>query len=332
VGDEEARLMPRILVTGGGGFLGAAIVRRLVARGDAVRILARGDYPEIAALGVDCHRGDVADRAAVGRAVEGCDAVVHTAAKAGVWGPHQDYVLANLVGTDNILTACVEHRVRRLVYTSSPSVTFAGTDQEGVDESAPIPETFLASYPETKAEAERHVLAANGPELATVALRPHLIFGPGDPHIAPRMIDRARAGRLRIVGTGRYLVDMTHVDNAADAHVLALDRLEPGSAIAGKAYFITNGEPRPIEDLVNRILQSAGLPPCTRHISGGAAYAIGAVLEGAWRLLGLGGEPPMTRFVARQLGTAHWFDISAARRDLGYEPKVSIDEGMRRLR
>ena len=323
--------MARVLVTGGGGFLGSAIVRRLTERGDSVRVLARGEYPALAAAGVECHRGDVADRAAVSRAVEGCDAVIHTAAKAGVWGRHEDYVFANVAGTDNVLMACVEQGVGKLVHTSSPSVTFAGEDQEGVDESAAVPDTFLASYPETKAEAERHVLAANGPRFATVALRPHLIFGPGDPHIAPRMIERAKAGRLRIVGTGRYLVDMTYVDNAADAHVLALDRLEPGSPIAGKAYFITNAEPMPIEDLVNRILQSAGLPPCTRHISGGAAYAIGAVLEGAWRLFGLGGEPPMTRFVARQLGTAHWFDITAARRDLGYEPRVSIEEGMERL-
>jgi nucleoside-diphosphate-sugar epimerase len=315
--------MTRVLVTGGGGFLGRAIVRRF---------LARGEYPELAAAGVECHRGDIANAVVVTRAVAGCDIVVHTAAKAGVWGSHESYVLANVVGTDNVIEACIEHRVRKLVFTSSPSVTFAGEHQEGVDERAPIAGTFLSSYPETKAEAERHVLAANGPELATVALRPHLIFGPGDPHIAPRMIDRAKAGRLRIVGTGRTLVDMTYVDNAADAHILAAERLEPGSPIAGKAYFITNGEPWPIADLVNGILRAGGLPPVTKHISTGAAYNIGAVLEPIWRLFGLAGEPPMTRFVARQLGTAHWFDIAAARRDLGYDPKVSIDEGMERLR
>lgn len=324
--------MARILVTGGGGFLGSAIVRRLLERGDQVRILARGEYPELTARGVECHRGDIANAVVVSRAVEGCDIVIHTAAKAGVWGPHEQYHLANVVGTDNILDACVAHGVRKLVYTSSPSVTFAGEDQDGVDESAPIPDSFLSSYPETKAEAERHVLAANGPGLATVSLRPHLIFGPGDPHIAPRMIDRARSGRLRIVGTGRYLVDMTYVDNAADAHLLAADRLEPGCPIAGKAYFITNGEPMPIAELVNMILHAGGVPPVSRRISGRAAYSIGSVLEGVWRLFGLGGEPPMTRFLARQLGTAHWFDLTAARRDLGYDPKITIAEGMERLK
>lgn len=321
----------KVLVTGGGGFLGSAIVRRLVERGDGVRILARSAYPALEAQGVECIRGDIADAAVVSRAVQGCDLVIHTAAKAGVWGLHEEYMLANVVGTDNVLQACLEHGVSKLVHTSSPSLTFAGKDQDGVDESVPIPDTFLNPYPETKAEAERHVLAANGPKLATVALRPHLIFGPGDPHLAPRIIDRAKRGRLRIVGTGRYLVDMTYVDNVADAHILAADRLEPGSEIAGKAYFISNGEPTAIEDLINMILATAGVPPVGKHISLGAAYRIGAVLETVWRLFGMGGEPPMTRFVALQLGTAHWFDISAARRDLGYEPQVSIAEGMKRL-
>lgn len=323
--------MARILVTGGGGFLGSAIVRRLTERGDDVRILARGRYPQLEAAGVDCHRGDVADAAAVSKAVEGCDVVIHTAAKAGVWGPHEEYVRANVTGTENVIAACREHHVGRLVHTSSPSVTFAGEDQDGVDESEPWPQAFLSSYPETKAAAERLVLAANDARLATVGLRPHLIFGPGDPHIAPRMIARAKEGRLRVVGTGQYLVDMTYVDNAADAHILAADRLAPGSPIAGKAYFITNGEPMPIADLVNMILHAGDLPPVTKSISGSAAYRIGAVLETVWRLFRFGGEPPMTRFVARQLGTAHWFDITAARRDLGYEPRVTIAEGMERL-
>jgi nucleoside-diphosphate-sugar epimerase len=321
----------KVLVTGGGGFLGSAIVRRLVDRGDSVRILARGAYPELEAAGVECMRGDIANAVVVSHAVEGCDLVIHTAAKAGVWGPHEEYVLANVVGTDNVLDACIEHGVRKLVYTSSPSLTFAGKDQDGVDESVPIPEIFLSSYPETKAEAERHVLAANGPGLATVALRPHLIFGPGDPHLSPRIVDRAKKGRLRIVGTGRYLVDMTYVDNAADAHILAADRLGPGSPIAGKAYFISNDEPGPIGDLINAILAAADVPPVTRHISNRTAYGVGALLEGIWRLFGIGGEPPMTRFVALQLGTAHWFDITAAKRDLGYEAKVSMAEGMARL-
>lgn len=319
------------LVTGGGGFLGSAIARLLRARGDSVRSLSRGDYPALAALGVEQVRGDVADPETVARAVHGCDVVFHVAAKAGIWGPYAEFYRANVEGTQNVVAACRARGVRRLVHTSSPSVVFAGRDVEGVNESAPYAGRYESPYPETKARAERLVLEANGADLATVALRPHLIWGPGDNHLIPRLVARARAGRLRKVGRRDPLVDSTYIDNAAEAHVLAADRLEPGSPVAGRVYFISQGEPRPLWVLINGILAAAGAPPVTRTISTPTALLAGRLLETVYRVLHLSGEPPMTRFLAHQLSTAHWFDIRAARRDLGYRPRVSIDEGLRRL-
>jgi nucleoside-diphosphate-sugar epimerase len=321
----------KALVTGGGGFLGEAIVRRLVARGDAVRSFARGAYPELAALGVEVIRGDLTDATALTAAAACCDVVFHVAAKAGVWGPYAEYYRANVTGTENVMAACRAQGVRRLVYTSSPSVVFDGRDMEGVDESVPYPVHYHTAYPETKARAEQMVLRANGPEVATVSLRPHLIWGPGDPHLVPRIIARARAGRLRRIGNRPNLVDTVYIDNAAAAHLLAADRLAPGSPVAGKAYFITQGEPLPLWDMINRILAAAGLPPVTKRVPAGVAYAAGWVLESIYGLLRLRTEPPMTRFVARELATAHWFNIAAARRDLGYHPTVSLDEGLKRL-
>ena len=319
------------LVTGGGGFLGSAIVRRLIARGDRVRSLSRGRYPDLDALGVEQVQGDVADACAVDAALAACDVVFHVAAKAGVWGRYADYHRANVLGTQHILDACRKHSVRRLVFTSSPSVVFDGRDMEGVDESAPYPAHYEAAYPRTKAAAERLVLAANGADLATVALRPHLIWGPGDNHLTPRILERGRAGRLRRIGRVNKLIDSVYIDNAADAHLLAADRLSPGAQIAGKAYFITNGEPTPLWDLVNRILAAGGVAPVTRTVPVWLAYAAGGLLETAYAVLRRQDEPPMTRFVVRELTTAHWFSIAAARCDLGYEPMVSIEEGLKRL-
>ncbi|HEY6837168.1 MAG TPA: NAD-dependent epimerase/dehydratase family protein [Geobacteraceae bacterium] len=322
----------KALVTGGGGFLGKVLVRQLVAGGWEVRSFSRGAYPELANLGVEEVRGDLADAEAVAAAVKGCDTVFHVAAKAGVWGAFEEYYRANVTGTANVIAACHRLGVGRLVHTSSPSVVFSGGDIEGGDESLPYPEHFEAHYPRTKAEAERLVLAANGPELATVALRPHLIWGPEDNHLVPRIVARGRAGRLRRVGARPCVVDSVYVDNAARAHLLAAERLSPGAPPAGKAYFISNGEPLPLWELVNRILACAGVPPVTKTISPQAAYAAGWLLEKLYGALRLSGEPLMTRFLARELATSHWFDIGAARRDFGYVPEVSVDEGLGRLR
>lgn len=320
-----------ILVTGGSGFLGGAVVRRLVARGDTIRSFQRQDSPALRELGVDIVQADLADRDAVIKAAIGCDAVIHIAAKAGVWGTHADYFRANVLGTRNVLEACAANSIRRLVYTSTPSVIHAGGDVEGINESAPLATHFETAYPATKAEAERLIIAANGPELGTVALRPHLIWGPDDPQLTTRILARGKAGRLRLVGKGLKLIDSIYIDNAVDAHLLALDRIAPGAVCAGKAYFITQGEPMPQRDLINGILRAGGLPPCDKSISPQAAYAIGFAMEIIWRLLNRQDEPLMTRFVAKQLATAHWYDISAAKRDLGYEAKISVAEGLQIL-
>ena len=321
----------KVLVTGGGGFLGGAIVRLLRARGDEVRSMTRSAYPWLEELGVEQSLGDLADSTAVERAVEGCDSVVHTAAKAGVWGWYKDFFATNVTGTENVLAACRKLGVRKLVHTSTPSVVHSGCDIENGNESLPYPKHFDAYYQETKARAEKAVLAANGPDLATTALRPHLIFGPGDPHLIPRIVAKAREGKLRRIGSRPVMVDVTVIDNAARAHLNALDRLEVGAACAGKPYFISNGEPVELWGFIDRVLAEAGLPPVSRRVSAWKARLAGRVFEWAYWLLRLPGEPPMTRFVAVQMSTAHWYDISAARRDLGYEPTVTVEEGLKQL-
>jgi len=316
----------KVLVTGGTGFLGRALVERLVERGDHVVVLARGHSGTDLPAGAELHRGDVADMSSVGNAARGCGTVFHVAAKAGIAGPFEEYRRANVEGTRNVIDACRRHSIPRLVHTSTPSVVFDGTDMEGVDESVPYARRFEAAYPETKAEAERMVLAAHGSDLGTVALRPHLVWGPGDRHLVPRILARAREGTLALVGDGSRRVDATFIDNAVDAHLAAA-----AAPATGKAYFVGNGEPLPLRDLVNRILAAAGLPPVERSVTRRKALLAGAVLEKAHAWLGLRGEPRMTRFVAREMSTAHWFDLSAAKRDLGWTPRVPMDEGMKRL-
>ena len=323
----------KALVTGVGGFLGQAICRLLVARGYEVASFNRGIYPELDALGVRQVRGDLADGGAVHEAARGMDAIFHNAAKAGAWGGYESYRLANVVGTDNVIAACRARGIGRLVYTSTPSVTHRANHPVagGNETDTPYGEHFKAAYPITKTIAEKAVLAANDATLATVALRPRLIWGPGDNQLLPRLVERARSGRLRFVGNGNNLIDSTFIDNAAQAHVDAFDHLAVGAACAGKPYFISNGEPRTAREMVNALLGAVGAPQVRGTIPFGVAYAVGAVLEGAWRVLPLEGEPPMTRFLAEQLATTHWYDISAARRDFGYAPHVNFDEGLRRL-
>ena len=323
----------RILVTGGGGFLGQALCRGLAARGHDVVSFNRGRYRALDALGVRQLQGDLADRDAVLAAARGCDAVFHNAAKAGAWGSYDSYHRANVVGTGHVIAACRAHGIRQLVYTSSPSVTHRATHPVagGTADTVPYGEHLKAPYAATKAIAERAVLAANDAHLATIALRPRLIWGPGDQQLLPRLAERARAGRLRLVGDGDNLIDTTYIDNAAQAHFDAIDRLAPAADCAGRAYFISNGEPRAARDMVNALLQAAGAPPVTKTLPFPLAYAVGAACEAAWTLLPLRGEPPLTRFLAEQLATTHWYDMGPATRDFGYVPRVSIDEGLRRL-
>lgn len=322
----------KALVTGGGGFLGQAIVRALLAHGASVSSFSRNEYPVLRDLGVVQRRGDLADAAAVAAAVHGADVVFHVAAKPGLWGGFEDYYRTNVIGTQNVIAACRRHGVTRLVHTSSPSAVFNGRDMEGVDESVPYPAHFEAHYPRTKALAEQAVRAANDAQLATVSLRPHLVWGPGDNHLLPRMVARARAGQLRRIGSRPNLIDTIYVDNAADAHLLAADRLAPGAAIAGRVYFLSQGEPVPIWDMVNRLLSAVGAPAVTRTVPTWLALALAWGFETRHALANDLSEPRLTRFLVRELSTAHWFDISAARRDLGYAPAVSIDEGLERLR
>ncbi len=324
----------KILVTGGGGFLGQALCRGLRARGHDVVSFNRGDYPVLATLGVQQVRGDLARREEILAAAQGCDAVFHNAAKAGAWGPWQEYHDANVMGTRHVLEACRTHRIRRLVYTSTPSVTHRATHpvEGGSAEDVPYGSGFKAPYASTKLIAEQAVLAANDATLATVALRPRLIWGVGDNQLLPRLVARARAGRLRLVGDGDNLVDTTYIDNAAQAHFDAFEHLSVGAACAGRAYFISNGDPRTMRETINGLLAAVGAPVVEKTLPFRMAYAAGVVCEGLWTVLPLRGEPPMTRFLAEQLVTTHWYDMAPARRDFGYRPAVGFDEGLARLR
>ncbi|MSQ52010.1 MAG: NAD-dependent epimerase/dehydratase family protein [Betaproteobacteria bacterium] len=322
----------KALVTGGGGFLGQAIVRGLVRRGADVHSFSRSHYDALTELGVAQHRGSLADAGAVASAIQGSDVVFHVAAKPGIWGDYREYHQTNVLGTQNVIAACRQQGVRKLVYTSSPSVVFDGRDMQGVDESAPYPAHYEAHYPKTKALAEQCVRAANDSRLSTVSLRPHLIWGPGDNHLLPRLVSRARAGQLARIGSRENLVDTIHIDNAAQAHLLAADRLSPGSPAAGKVYFISQDEPIPMWDIINRLLDAAGAPAVTRSVPTWLAMALAMGYESLHHVSGRAGEPRLTRFVVREMSTAHWFDISAARRDLGYAPGISIAQGLEQLR
>ncbi len=322
----------KVLVTGAGGFLGFGIARSLVAAGDEVHSFSRADHHQLGALGITQHRGDLADAEAVAAAVEGCDLVYHVAARPGAWGPYRAYHDANVRGTEHVLAACRRHQVRDLVYTSTPSVVSRGTDLEGIDETLEYPPAFKAHYPATKAIAERLVRAENGSTLRTVSLRPHLIWGPGDPNLLPRLVQRAKAGRLRQIG-GSRLIDTTFIDDAVTAHLLAGDTLrsERWRQVAGKVYFISSGTPIGNWTMIDRMLAAADLPPVKRRISPRAAYALGCAMEMVYGTLRIQSEPPLTRWVVDELSTAHWYDITAARRDLGYAPSISLEEGMHRL-
>jgi nucleoside-diphosphate-sugar epimerase len=327
----------KALVTGGGGFLGRAIVEQLLVRGDSVRSFGRGDYPDLAMQGVQVVRGDIRDPAAVNEACQGMDTVFHAAAIAGIGGPWSRFYDANFVGTQNVIDTCRTHQVPRLVYTSSPSVTFAGHDQCGINEEEALPDlNWLAAnnchYSRSKALAEAAVLTANSDQLATCALRPHLIWGPRDQHLIPRLIARAQSGRLRRVGDGTNKVDIIYIDNAASAHLQVADSLwDTNSPARGRAYFLSQGESVNCWEWIDEVLALANLPPVKKSISFPMASRVGALCEMAYALVRTTREPPMSRFLAWQLASSHWFDISAAHRDFGYEPRVSTAEGMRQL-
>ena len=380
-------------VTGASGFIGGRLAERLLASGRRVRVLARRPLPALEKLGAEVLLGDLHDAEALHRGCAGAGSVFHVAGRVGVWGPPADFFHVNVEGTRNVIAACRAAGVRRLIYTSSPSVVYHGGDLSGVDESALLCTTAPCAYPTSKAAAERLVSESNSASLATISLRPHLVWGPGDQNVVPRVLALAKKGRLKIIGPGRNKVDVTHISNVVDAHLLAEQALcratartiapapaggrslgrehaatghtglaaasngvaAPAGAGApsprsgechvlrdtspdaaprdpgGKAYFITNGEPVVLWDWINELLRGVGLPELTKHVSVATAYRVAGVLEALWRVLPLKGEPPTTRFVVKELATDHWFKLDAARRDLGYEPRVTMAAGTAEL-
>ncbi|MBC2705340.1 NAD-dependent epimerase/dehydratase family protein [Desulfobacula sp.] len=319
-----------VLVTGGGGFLGKAIVKKLVKKNLAVTSFSRNFYPDLENLGVLQIQGDLADKNAVAKAVRNIDSVFHVAAKPGIWGSFEDFFQANVTGTENVIFACLENKIKQLIYTSSPSVIFDENDMEDVDESIPYPKKYLAPYPETKAMAEKLVKSAAKKGLSTIIIRPHLIWGPEDNHMVPGIINRAN--KLKRVGRKDDLVDTIYVDNAADAHILASQKLIENPSLSGNIYFVSQDEPVSKWEMANAFLDAAGLPPINGHISAKTAYIAGSIFEFFYKLFRLKKEPPITRFAAKELATSHWFNISRAKKDLGYTPKVSTQEGLRRLK
>lgn len=314
----------KILVTGATSLLGAETARRLAEAGNDVRTFQRSP----SGLGVDEVLGSIDDEAAVRSAVEGVDAIVHMAALVGVTGRWEDYHRVNVVGTEHVLAAAQMHGVERMVYVSSPSVAHAGASLIGAGADPADPDRARGHYARSKAMAEAGALRTD-PVTAVVAIRPHLVWGPGDTQLVGRIVDRARAGRLAHIGPGTALIDTTYVTNAADALVAAVDRCPD---LHGSAFVVTNGQPRPVGEIIDRIVAAAGLPRTTRRVPTAAAKLGGAGIERYWERAGREDDPPMTRFVAEQLSTAHWFAQDATRSALGWSPSVPLDEGFEALR
>ncbi len=318
------------LVTGGGGFVGKAIVRRLLHLGVETRVIGRHHYPEIEAAGGRCLVGDISRPGVMTEAASGVDIVFHVAALAGIWGPWQGYYRTNVVGTEQVLEGCRRNRVAMLVHTSTPSVVFDRADIRGGDERLGYARTPLCHYAKSKILAEKMVLAANSDELRTCALRPHLIFGPGDPHLLPRLLASGRKKQLKRVGDGSNLVDVSYIDNVAHAHLLAAKNLAEKGTAGGRSYFISQGTPVNLWGWINHLFSELAVPPVYSSVSTALAYRLGGALELIHAVCRLDKEPRMTRFLAEQLAKSHYFSIANARQDLGYEPVVSMEEGLQR--
>ena len=322
----------RALVIGGGGFVGSAIVRQLLEKdANEVAVFGRNQYPHLEKTDVQQFQGDILDSDLLIRTMQGYDTVFHVAAKAGIWGAKQEFEQTNVTGTRNVLGACFASGVESLVYTSTPSVVFDRKDLQGADETTPYAGRFLCYYASSKAVAEQMVLAANSEVIKTCAIRPHLVWGPGDPHLIPRLVERGKNRQLKIVGNGNNLVDISYIDNVADAHVLAAENLNSTATAAGNAYFISQGEPVILWDWINDLFVRLGIEPVKKKIGFSTAYVIGTLMEGIYMWFSMEKEPRMTRFLAEQLAKSHWFTIDKAKRDLGYEPRVSTSEGLNRV-
>ena len=320
--------MNRVLVTGGGGFIGLALVQALCRQGVAVRVLGRHVYPAVRAAGADCMQGDISDLEVVTRAAAGCGTVFHVAAKAGIWGHFQEYYATNVLGTLNVLAACRKQNVGRCVYTSTPSVVFDGRSLEGADESLPYAEKTLCHYAATKILAEQQVLQANSDRLRTAAIRPHLVWGPGDTNLIPRLMARGRAGKLKIIGDGRNLVDIAYIDNVVHAHLLAAENLATTATAGGQAFFIGQQEPVNLWDWINALFDRMDVPQVIEKVSLGRAKTVGWLLEKVYSGLQISREPPLTRFLAEQLALSHWFSKDSAEKLLGYKEQVATGQGL----
>ncbi len=321
--------MKKIVVTGGGGFIGSGIVRALIDKGDQVTVVGRSEYPQLAESGAVCLQGDITDQSFMDTACREADIVYHVAAKTGIWGVWRDFVSTNVDGTTTVLKSCLRNNVSALVYTSTPSVVASRYDLEGVDETMAYADRVPSKYAASKIIAEKLVLEANSSRLKTIAIRPHLVWGPGDPHIIPRLIDRARKGRLKCIGSGKNRVDICYIDNAVHAHLLAADNLFADAKGAGRAFFIGQEEPVVLWDWINDLLTRMNIEPVRKKIPFPVAYWLGGLLEAYYWVTGEKGEPAMTRFVALQMAKSHWFSHKAAEEILGYRQIVTTDEGLR---
>jgi nucleoside-diphosphate-sugar epimerase len=320
-----------VLVTGGGGFIGSALVHELVKEGYSVTSFSRNDYPDLKRIGVKVIRGDLSDSNAVLKACQNMDIVFHVAAKEGITGTYKEYFLTNVTGTENIINACIVNNIRWLIYTSSASVVFDGSDIEGANESLPYPSHPISFYTATKALAEKTILKSNCPSLKTIALRPHLVYGPGDNHLIPRVVEQARQGKLRRIGDGKNLIDVSYIDNVVNAHINAIQAITENPEISGRAFFITNGEPVLLWDFLNKILESYGLEPLSKSVPVWFAYLLSLLAEAIHKTILRNREPSLTRFLVKELSRSHWFDISNARKHLNYNPAISNIEGLRNI-
>ena len=320
----------KVLVTGTGSLLLGGIASELVCRGDEVVCLQRRPSVFVGHQNAREVLAESCEEDAVVAAAHGCDAIIHGAARVGVVGTQKDFYDTNVTGTRNILHAAERQHISRLVFVSTPSVAHTGDSLIGAAAGTAEIGRSRSYYAESKAIAERTVLNARNEDLAVVAIRPHLVWGPGDTQLVGRIVERAASGRLAVIGTGDALVDSTYIDNAISAHIAALDALHIGTACDGKAYVISNGEPRTVNELMRSMCAAAGIPFEPRHLSLALGVRLGSLIERLWPLM-RSSEPPLTRFVAEQLGTAHWFDQRAVQEDLGWTPHVSLDEGFHHL-
>jgi nucleoside-diphosphate-sugar epimerase len=323
--------MKHAIVTGGGGFVGLGIVKALRAMDIQVSVIGRHHYPQVEEVGGVCLVGDIRDAPFVKSAFVGADTVFHVAAKAGVWGSWEEYFGINVTGTENVIDACRHNHIQRLVYTSTPSVVFNRGHLCGVDETTPYATEVLCHYARSKIMAEILVLETNDQLLSTTAIRPHLVWGPGDTNLIPRLLERAKSKQLKIVGDSTNMVDIAYIDNVVDAHIKAALNLELYGTAAGQAFFISQGEPVNLWGWINELFMALDRPLIRSSVSFKTAFRVGSILEHLYTLFRIKNEPKMTRFIAEQMAKSHWFSVKKAQDILKWQPEVSTIEGMQRL-